>query len=105
MQLSAKPFTDKDLYVAVQKHIEVRLNANAGLVHPYCLSLDTIGNAMFSLVTNKCITKQTVTGTKPIVQYITNHNELSDVFNHLRRYSSVFREFNGLSNYKINARL
>lgn len=105
LQLCAKPFTDKQLFVAVQKQVEERLNANATLVHPYCLSLDTIGNALNSLIANKCVVKQTVTGLKPTIQYIAEFNELQQIHHQLQLYASVLREFNGLSNYKANAKL
>lgn len=91
--------------MAVQKQVETRLNTNAALVHPFCLSLDTIGNALYSLVANKSVTKQTITGEKLIVQYTANPNELHQVLHHLQLYSSALTEFNGLSNYRISAKL
>lgn len=86
-------------------HVEARLNSNAAFVHPYCLSLDSIGNALYSLVTNKCITKQTTTNGRPSVQYTINLKELDEVSHHLRRYCSVLTHLNGLSNYAVNAKL
>lgn len=86
-------------------HVEARLNGKTAFVHPYCLSLDSIGNALYSLVANKCITKQTITGGKPSVQYTVNLQELDTVLHNLRRYCSVLTHLNGLSNYVISAKL
>lgn len=105
LQLSTKLFTDKDVFVQVQMHVEDRLNGKSAFVHPYCLSLDSIGNALFSLVTNKCITKQTITGGKPPVQYTVELQELDKVLHQLRRYCSALTQLNGLSNYVISAKL
>lgn len=87
----------------VQMHVETRLNANTAYVHPYCLSLDSIGNALYSLATNKCVTKQTLADNKP--QYTAHLEELDQISRRLRRYCSVLRRFNGLGNYLINAKL
>lgn len=100
-----KPFTEKELYVAVQKQVEAQLNENSKLIHPYCLALDSIGNALYSLVTNKCVSKQIITGEKRIVQYTVNANELDEILHELQQYSSVLKDFNGLSNYRTNAKL
>lgn len=100
-----KPFTEKELSVAVQKQVEAQLNENSKLVHPYCLALDSIGNALYSLVTNKCVLKQIITGEKRVVQYTANTNELDEILHQLQQYSSALKDFNGLSNYKINAKL
>lgn len=89
----------------VQKQVEIRLNESSQLVHPYCLALDSIGNALYSLVTNKCVTKQIVTGEKRIVQYTANADQLDEILHQLQQYSSVLKDFNGLSNYRINAKL
>lgn len=105
LQLTAKPFTDKELFEKVQMHVEARLNANAAFVHPYCLSLDSIGNALFSLVTNKCVTKQTIAGGKPATRYTAHLNELDRISGHLRRYCSALKQFHGLSNYLMNSKL
>lgn len=86
-------------------HVEARLNANTASVHPYCLSLDSIGNVLYSLLANKCVVKQTVAGIKPNVHYVTEAKELDQLSQHLRRYCSAFTGFNALSNYAINAKL
>lgn len=89
-------------------HVEAHLNGGAGFAHPYCLSLDSIGNALYSLVTNKCITKQTIGGGgdgKPTVQYTVNSVELDQVSHHLRRYCSILKHFNGLTNYVMSSKL
>lgn len=89
-------------------HVEARLNGSAGFAHPYCLSLDSIGNALYSLVTNKCITKQTMDGGrngKPAVQYTVNSVELDRVSHHLRRYCSILKHLNGLTNFVISSKL
>lgn len=100
-----KPFTEKELSVAVQKHVELQLNENSKLVHPYCLALDSIGNALYSLVTNKCVSKEIVSSEKRIVQYTVDADKLDEILHQLQQYSSVLKDFNGLSNYKINAKL
>lgn len=100
-----KPFTEKQLFVAVQKQVEAQLNENGSLVHPYCLALDSIGNALYSFVTNKCVSKHIVTGEKRIIQYTANANELDEILHQLQQYASVLKNFNGLSNYRINAKL
>lgn len=100
-----KPFTEKELSVAVQKQVEIKLNENDKLIHPYCLALDSIGNALYSLVLNKCVSKQIITGEKRIVQYTANANQLDKIFHQLQQYSSALKDFNGLSNYKIYAKL
>lgn len=86
-------------------HVESRLKANTAYVHPYCLSLDTIGNALHSLVSNKYVEKQVSNGNKPIIQYIAHLNELDQLERRLRRYCSALKSFNGLSNYMIHAKL
>lgn len=98
-------FTEKQLFVAVQRHVEVQLNENAPFVHPYCLSLDSIGNALYALVINQCCTKQVAAGEKRIVQYTANVEKLNEILNRLQRYASILKDFNGLSNYRINAKL
>lgn len=103
--MSAKPFTEKELFVAVQKHVEVQLNAHSKLIHPYCLALDSIGNTLYALVTNKCVSKQIANGEKRIVQYTANAQQLDEILHRLQQCSSVLKDFNGLSNYKINAKL
>ena len=100
-----KPFTEKELSVAVQKQVEIELNENNKLVHPYCLALDSIGNALYSLVTNNCVSKKIISGEKRVVQYTAIAKQLDEILHQLQHYSSVLKDFNGLSNYKINAKL
>lgn len=101
-QLSTKPFTNKDFFVKVQMHVELRLNEKAAFVHPYCLSLDSITNALYSLVTNKYITKLTVAN---VVQYTVNFDELDQLSRYFQRLCSVLRCFNGLRNYDNRSKL
>lgn len=99
MQLSQKPFTEKNLYETVQMNVEKRLDTSAAYIHPYCLSLDSISNALNTLISMKCISKQVITSERTVVQYIAEINELLDVFRHIKSYCSVLVQFNGLSNY------
>ncbi|XP_031637359.1 dihydroxyacetone phosphate acyltransferase [Contarinia nasturtii] len=101
-QLSSKPFKDKDLFVRAQMYVEARLNGNAEFVHPYCLSLDSISNALHSLVANNCVTKKTITNA---VQYTVNLDAINQLDDNLRRLCSILRHFNGLSNYNSRAKL
>lgn len=89
----------------VQESVEQRLNSGLEFVHPYCLSLDSIGNALSSLVANKCITKQTIAGDKVIVKYTVVFNELNEIAQHLQNYGSVLKGYHALSNYVISAKL
>lgn len=91
--------------MAVQKQVEVQLNENTTFVHPYCLSLDSIGNALYSLVTNKCVAKEIVTGEKRVVQYTADAKKLGEILHKLQQYAAVLKDFNGLNNYRINAKL
>lgn len=94
------------MFVKVQMRVEARLNASTSFVHPYCLSLDSIGNALYSLVANKCIIKQTITNDgKSLVRYTVNSQELDGVSQHIRRYCSALTHLNGLSNCTISAKL
>lgn len=79
--------------------VEKRLDARAAYVHPYCLSLDSISNALNTLISNTCISKQIITTERTVIQYIVEMNKLMDVFHHLESYCSVLKGFNGLSNY------
>lgn len=105
-QLAAKPFTEKELYVKVQMHVENRLNANAPFVHPYCLSLDSIANALHSLVANNSIVKQSVTKQNVTA---TEFNLIADIFNRmsrdLQKYCSHLTHFNGLGNYLLQSKI
>lgn len=106
LQLSQAKFTEKELYTKVQMHVENRLNANAAFVHPYCLSLDSIANAMHSLIANNCLTKiVTVLNDKTVISYNVNSSELDHLSSHLHRYCSVLRHFNGLANYLIVSKM
>lgn len=86
-------------------HVESRLNARAMYVHPLSLSLESIGSALQSFVAIKCVTKHTIAGDKPTTHYIAELNELESILLYLRRYCSVLKQFNGLSNYAINSKL
>lgn len=86
-------------------HVEARLNGGASFAHPYCLSLDSIGNAVYSLVANNSITKQRNVDGKSGIQYMINSNELDNVAQKLHRYCSVLLQFNALCNYGVSAKL
>lgn len=105
-QLSDRPFIEKELYVKVQAHVEQRLNGNAAFVHPYCLSLDSIANALHSLVANGCLIKETVTNTNNrIVQFSSIGNALDQMFYDLHKYCSGLKQFNGLANYLLQSKM
>lgn len=80
-------------------HVESRLNNSMPFIHPYCLSLDSIGNALYSFVINNWVQKIAATKTEPIIRFLIIQTELDKVLHQLRQYASVLREFNGLSNY------
>lgn len=86
-------------------HVESHLNTSTAPVHPYCLSLDSIANVLYSLQTNKCLSKQTIAEPKPSIQYEANTNELDQIFLYLQRCCFVLKDFNALRNYFVNAKL
>lgn len=85
--------------------IENRLNDMHRFVHPYCLSLDCIGNALQSFVSNGIIVKMQATKDKPTVMYSTKIAEMEMLRVYLHRYCSIFNHFNVLSNYLCLAKM
>lgn len=92
----------------------MRLNGHQhqSLVHPYCLSLDSIGNALQSFVAQNFIGKINVIKDKhqqqspPIVMYSVNDVvKLESLRNCLLKYCSMFNHFNILSNYLCLAKM
>lgn len=106
MQLPLNGFTEKELYTKVQMFVENQLNTNANYVHPYCLSLDTIANAMHALVTNHCLVKQSAfINNKTVITFKSNPNELNEFGKHLQRYCVGLKQFNGLSTYLLISKM
>lgn len=85
--------------------VEERLNATASFVHPYCLALDSIGNALNSFVSMGCIAKRTNGNGRASTQYTVDTTEFKPIFEQLERYCSVLGHFNALSNYLLLSKL
>lgn len=85
--------------------VEERLNATTSFVHPYCLALDSIGNALNSFISMGCIAKRTNGNGRASIQYIVDSAELKPIFEQLERYCAVLEHFNALSNYLLLSKL
>lgn len=106
LQFIGKTFSDKELYVNCQKHIENALNQNAAFTHPYCLALDSIGNCLYGFVVNNSgVRKIAPTKTQPIPLYTVVDTELMNILQQLRRYASALSDFNGLFHYVALSKL
>lgn len=103
--MSSKKFHEKELFQTVQKIVEERLNAAAQFVHPYCLSLDSIGNALNSFVSLGCITRQFGSNGRADTRYIVDSNSMKTLFEQFNDYCTILRQFNALSNYILLSKL
>lgn len=56
--LNLKTFVEKDVFVAVQSHLEAELMKGNHDVHPYALCLDSINMAILSLCNSGCLFKE-----------------------------------------------
>lgn len=105
-QLSQRGFTEKELYVEVQKNVEAKINASSNYTHPYCLSLDALQNALYSFVAQHYLMKKSaLIDNKTVINYYHANSTVHVLYNHLHDYCSVLQQFNGLANYSIFSKM
>lgn len=105
MQMPKEEFREKELYQTVQSTVEKRLNATVQYVHPFCLSLDSIGNALNAFISLGCIARRLGSNGRAGTQYTIDRDKMKQLFEQLNGYCSVLRQFNALSNYLLLAKL
>lgn len=87
-------FTEKELFVNVQKYVEEKLLAaeRHPFVHPLCLCLDTIGNALQSLAVNQYVNKEHSSNGNG-AKYTANQNKISELKEYLSKCCEPLRKF------------
>ncbi|XP_055377579.1 dihydroxyacetone phosphate acyltransferase [Condylostylus longicornis] len=101
LQFSEIHFTEKQLLIATQKHIESLLNSRTKYTHPYCLALDNLSIAITSLVNNSILYK-IKNGNDKITKYGINLHELKIINTLLENYCNVLPFDFIPAEYKIN---
>lgn len=94
---STNTFTEKELAINVQKCVEGKLlnTAASPFVHPLCLCLDTIANALQSLTSNLYVSKQyNVNG----AEYTPNRIKINELYEYLLKCCEPFRKFHFSTN-------
>lgn len=101
---NAFEFTEKELLTNVQKHVENKLENNSStFIHPICLCLDTISNALHSFVSNKYVQKtyQTTGGAK----FTPNCQQIDLLQHYLQKYCRSFQKFYFTPDNIVSAKL
>lgn len=99
------PFCEKDLHTKVQAWVEHKIhNSMFQFIHPVCLSLDSISNALNSFVLNNYVIKNAARANGK-TQYSANRDNVENLQQYLAKYCNILGKFDFFSDYCLPAKL
>lgn len=96
-------FTEKELFVNVQKCVEEKLLAaqKHTLVHPLCLCLDTIGNALQSLAINQYVSKEYDSNGTGTAKYTPNQRKITELHQYLLKCCEPLKKYHFIADQDL----